>query len=285
MNLASAMRSAVEERLYPAVILHGGTEEARRQAAVDLARTLLCVNPLGRPCPPGEEVCRNCRRVSWPGDDDLFHPDFAVLERNLKTSTSVGATRELLKRAQLSPFEARGQVFVIANAETLTGEAANSLLKVLEEPPDSAPRNFLLLAPSSHDLLPTLRSRSLAIFLGAAEEIDREETARIGEQFAERVTGYAATGAAVYLLSAAEVLAAAGDFKDPRAGRPWAAAAAAVVHAIETDAVPPVVRRRLLGLAQALLTAPAMRLRAVGAQRILEGLVCRHLTAPRSQVV
>jgi hypothetical protein len=285
VNLPAALASAREGRLYPALILHGANPEARREAAIELARTLLCLRDGDRPCPPGETPCRNCRRIHWPDESDLFHPDFAVLERDLKTSTSVSATRELLQKAQVSPFEARGQVFVIADAETLSPEAANSLLKVLEEPPDSAPRNFMLLCPASHDLLPTLRSRSLSIYLGAAEEIDRQAVGEIAAQFAERVSAYAATGAAIYLLSAAESLAQAGNFDDPRAGRPWGNAAAAVLEALRTEAVPPVVRRRLLALADSLLKAPAMRLRAVGASRILEGLVCRHLTAPRSEAV
>ncbi|HEX4960122.1 MAG TPA: hypothetical protein VF173_04740, partial [Thermoanaerobaculia bacterium] len=166
MSLAAALTSARQGRLYPAVILDGGDAEARRQAAVKLARTLLCeAPPEARPC----GVCRHCRRIVWPGEEETaFHPDFQVLERDLKASTSVDATRELLKTAQVSPFEARGQVFVIASAESLTGEAANALLKNLEEPHVSSPRHFLLLAPSRLDLLPTLRSRSLAVFLGAA---------------------------------------------------------------------------------------------------------------------
>ncbi|HEX9944938.1 MAG TPA: hypothetical protein VGG03_23255, partial [Thermoanaerobaculia bacterium] len=145
MNLPAALASARQGRLYPSVILDGGDAEARRRAALDLARTLLCeAPPESRPC----GVCRHCRRIGWPGPGQAgeapFHPDFQVLERDLKVSTSVDATRELLRTAQVSPFEARGQVFVIASAESLTGEAANALLKSLEEPHTSAPRNFFL---------------------------------------------------------------------------------------------------------------------------------------------
>ena len=112
--------------------------------------------------------------------EERFHPDFAWLERDLKTSTSVEATRELLRAAQLSPFEARGQVFVIADAASLSGEAADALLKAIEEPGLTAPRHFLLLAPSRLDLPPTLRSRSLSVFLGAGERPDRSAGRRCG---------------------------------------------------------------------------------------------------------
>ena len=297
MNLPAARETARQGRLYPSVILHGGDAEARRQAALDLARLLLCdAAPDERPC----GRCRNCRRIVWPGSPSAtpggetpFHPDFTVLERDLKTSTSVEATRELLKAAQVSPFEARGQVFVVASAESLSGEAANALLKNLEEPHVSAPRHFFLLAPSRLDLLPTLRSRSLAVFLGPAEPIDREAAEALARAFAAAAGRYAATGAPIYLLAAAEALSGAGGkgekgaWEDPRSGRPWAIAATAVLRALELPAPAGdpaggggeynLPRRRFLALAEALLEGPTLRLRGIAPERILEGFVSRHL--------
>jgi hypothetical protein len=281
MNLGAALDVARLGRLYPSVILHGRGPEARREASLQLARTLLCeAPPEARPC----GVCRNCRRIAWPSESsagaDVFHPDFQVLERDLKTSTSVDATREMLRTAQVSPFEARGQVFVVAAAETLSGEAANALLKTLEEPPTSAPRNFFLLAPSRLDLLPTLRSRSLAVFLGAAETAEEADVEPVARAFAGALSGWLSTGAAIHLLAAAEALGRAGGWEDPRASRPWAVAAAAVVRSLQglpeiPEGAPS--RRALLALAEDLLGAPLLRLRGVGAERILEGLVARHL--------
>lgn len=283
MSWAVALDSAHRGRLYPSVILHGRDATARQQAAVELARTLLCdvPSPADRPC----GVCRHCRRIVWPGapaggGEAPFHPDFQVLERDLKTATSVEATRELLRTAQVSPFEARGQVFVIASAETLSGEAANALLKNLEEPHLSAPRHFLLLAPSTLDLLPTLRSRSLAVFLGPAEPVDAAAVEPLARAFASAAASWARTGSAIYLLAAADTLSGAGGWEDPRAARPWATAAAAVVRSLELDPdTDPAARRSRLALAEALLGGPAWRLRAVSAERILEGLVARHLAS------
>jgi DNA polymerase III, delta subunit len=284
VSLAVALDAARGGRLYPSVILHGRDAAARQAAAVTIARTLLCdVPPPGRPC----GVCRHCRRIVWPGaqaagSEAPFHPDVQILERDLKTATSVEATRDLLRMAQVSPFEARGQVFVIASAETLSGEAANALLKNLEEPHVSAPRHFLLLAPAAMDLLPTLRSRSLAVFLGPAEPVDAAVVEPIARAFAAAAAAWAQSGAAIHLLAAADALSAAGGWEDPRAARPWATAAAAVVRSLEIapDSDPvrgPAERRARLALCEALLGAPALRLRAVPAERILEGLVARHL--------
>ncbi|MFL6293414.1 MAG: hypothetical protein ACJ759_21170 [Thermoanaerobaculia bacterium] len=275
MNLEAALDVARQGRLYPSVILHGRGPEARRDGALTLARALLCeAPPEARPC----GVCRHCRRIVWPsGESDAFHPDFQVLERDLKTSTSVDATREMLRTAQVSPFEARGQVFVVAAAETLSGEAANALLKNLEEPHTSAPRNFFLLAPSRLDLLPTLRSRSLAVFLGAADTAEEAEVEPVARAFAHALSGWFSTGSAIHLLAAAEALGRAGGWEDPRASRPWAVAAAAVLRSLQGVEEGAPSRRALLALAEDLLGAPLLRLRGVGAERILEGLVARHL--------
>ena len=149
MNLPSSLAAARRGELYPSVILDGGGPEARQRAALELSRALLCeVAPEARPC----GVCRHCRRIVWPGGEtESFHPDFQLLERDLKASTSVDATREMLRTAQVSPYEARGQVFVVASAESLTGEAANALLKTLEEPHLSSPPNFRLRPPATAD--------------------------------------------------------------------------------------------------------------------------------------
>ena len=273
MNLEGALGLARRGELYPSLIVHGGEEEDRHEAALELARCLLCEGE-ARPC----GRCRHCRRIAWPGGSvEVFHPDFRVLERDLKTSTSVEAVKSFVQGSHVSPFEARGQVFVVANAETLTGEASNALLKSLEEPPESAPRHFLLAAPSQFDLLATLRSRSLAIYLGSGQTLDRELASRLGAELATAVRAFAETGAGVYLLSAAAVLQQAGSFKDPRAAQPWMIAAQAVLASVAEAEVPAGARRRLLELAQALLTASDLRLRGIPPERILEGLVTRHL--------
>jgi DNA polymerase-3 subunit delta' len=278
MKADGALHLARRGQLYPSVILHGGSPEARRAAALTLARALLCAEDApARPC----GACRHCRRMVWPGagaaeagGTEPFHPDFRVLERDLKTATSVDATRALLQLAQQAPFEARGQVFAVASAETLSGEAANALLKVLEEPPIRAPRHFLLLTPSRLDLLPTLRSRSLEVFLGPAEPLDVEEVEEIARRVASGLETLAAGGPARLLALAAD-LGSAGGFEDPRAGRPWALAAAALRANLEKS--PPELRRGMLALAEDLLAAPDLRLRGIPTDRILEGLVARHL--------
>lgn len=282
MNRAAALDLARRGELYPSVILHGASSEERVETALQLSRALLCeMEPEQRPC----GSCRHCRRTVWPDTEvsrERFHPDFHVLTRDLKTSTSVDATRAFLQPANISPFEARGQVFVVANAETLTAEAANSLLKSLEEPHDTSPRHFFLLTPSRLDLLTTLRSRSLSLYLGPAESVSVEEVADLVDGLATAFTAYARTRSPVYLLVAAQALKGGiRGWEDPRAGRPWTLAAAAVVDLVRNRRVSAGLDRRLLALAEALLKGPALRLRSITPERILEGFLVRYLAGPR----
>lgn len=281
--VAPALELARAGRLYPALILHGGSEAERQTTAVTFARVLLCeLDPEKRPC----GKCRHCRRIATPGGEaePLFHPDFAWLGRDLKTSTSAESTRDFLRAAQLSPYEARGQVFVIAEADSLSSEASDSLLKAIEEPGLRTPRNFLLLAPSRFDLAPTLRSRSLSVFLGSAGRPTGKEfeaAARRLRQSALRAAAADPGAAVLYRLDLAAQLGKSEEFEDPRAAAPWLLAAGLAQAAVVLEDQPPLdpgLRRRLLALAEALLTASPLRLRGIPADRILEGLVAQHLT-------
>ena len=273
-HLESALELARAGRLYPSLILHGGTEGARLQATEVLARALLCdAAPERRPC--GE--CRHCRRIHVDRGAESFHPDFALLARDLKTATSVDATRALLRLTQQAPFEARGQVLVIADAGSLTPEAANSLLKQLEEPPVRAPRNFFLLARVREELLPTLRSRSWAYWLGPADAVPAAAVEEVTAALAPALASLRERPSPLDLLRVAAALEAAGGWEDPRAERPWGVAAGAVL-ACAREAAAAEERRRLLGLAEELLDGAKYRLRSIAPQRVLEALVFRHLS-------
>jgi len=282
VNYARTLTLARQGRLYPAVILHGGGAAERAAAAGELARTLLCeAEPAARPC--GE--CRHCRRLRWPETavESSFHPDFHLLARDLKTATSAEATRQLLRQAQLAPFEARGQVFVVTEAESLSPEAGDALLKAIEEPGLGASRHFLLLAPSRLDLPATLRSRSFALFLGPAEALSEEEIAPLASAFAQALRAREEGAGGLALLAAAAALGGAGGFEEARATRPFHLAAAAVARVAGDGELRPELRRALLDLAGELLVAAPWRLRGIPADRLLEGLVSRHLAPVRSR--
>jgi DNA polymerase-3 subunit delta' len=102
------------------------------------------------------------------------HPDVVLVERGLYSSSVIGASettsvsveqvRRVVRRSGLGPHEGRALVFIVRNAEELTVQAANALLKTLEEP---LPRtHFVLLTSRPSRLLDTVRSRTLAVRFG-----------------------------------------------------------------------------------------------------------------------
>lgn len=278
-RLPAVEAQAREGRLYTSLILHGASHEVRMDQAMRLARILLCASGSGRQ----DCDCRHCRRIRWPLDDTTFHPDVGILGRDLTMATSADSIRKMLRTVRLRPFEARGQVFIVSEAETLTDEAASALLKVLEEPPRSAPRNFLLLCPNPALLLSTIRSRSMSIYMGTPEEPDRDCVLDLGERFASLLHSYAESGSPAFLLAAAQILHQAAGWDDPLAARPWTLSAAALLEAHRRGSLPGTCSGAVLDLAGDLLElGPQIRLRRVPAQRILEGLVVRHLAGASS---
>ena len=130
----------------------GPPGSGRSTAARAFAAALQCVSPdraLGGA--PGCGFCDGCH-TALVGT----HADVEVV-RTEGLSIGVKETRDLVRRAQLSPATGRWQVIVLEDADRLTEGACNVLLKAIEEP---APRTvWLLCTPSIEDVLPTIRSR------------------------------------------------------------------------------------------------------------------------------
>ncbi|MEU7045989.1 DNA polymerase III subunit delta' [Streptomyces varsoviensis] len=152
---AAAEGSAEEitaSKMTHAWLFTGPPGSGRSTAARAFAASLQCVSPdrkLGGA--PGCGFCDGCHTTTVG-----THADVEIVRTDL-LSIGVKETRDLVRRAQLSPAGGRWQVIVLEDADRLTEGAGNVLLKAIEEP---APRTvWLLCAPSLEDVLPTIRSR------------------------------------------------------------------------------------------------------------------------------
>jgi DNA polymerase-3 subunit delta' len=100
------------------------------------------------------------------------HPDVLILPPDPpQLLIKLGQVRTLIQRAHYLPAEAPRRIFILTAANMMK-EAANSLLKILEEPPPSV--HIFILAENPGELLPTIRSRCASVRLGAlpVEEVE-----------------------------------------------------------------------------------------------------------------
>ncbi len=106
-----------------------------------------------------DEPCRTCRLALA-----ARHPDLVVVEPRGRQSLGVDQARETIGASVLAPIEADHKVFLVEEAGSMTEQAANALLKTLEEPSRSTV--FVLVSGAESDLPDTVVSRCRTLFFG-----------------------------------------------------------------------------------------------------------------------
>lgn len=139
--------SLKNDRLSHAYLFVGPAQVGKMTLAINLAQALNCENG-EKPC----GLCTSCKRIL-----DLKHADVQVIDLGEKTEISIDQIRDLERYASLKPFEGKSRVFIIDNADFMSSEAANCLLKTLEEPPPFV--YMILLSTSEKAILSTILSR------------------------------------------------------------------------------------------------------------------------------
>ena len=153
-HIVDYFRRAIEnQHLSHAYIFTGQKGLGKSLFAKELSKALMCQNKKNGHC----DICRNCIRI-----DEHRHPDihWKILDKKDKF-LKIEKIRDLQSTASLSAVESNCKIFVIKDAERMNEEAANCLLKTIEEPTPNT--FFILIANSLSHLKGTIISRCQVI--------------------------------------------------------------------------------------------------------------------------
>ena len=185
MDVYAHIRTLAErEELGHAFLITGPDATEREKLGLFCARALLCEGEGSRPC----GKCAACRKT-----EKGIHPDLLRRERLPDPNNPgkkyrdfrVDQVRELSGEAYVLPNEGKRKVFLLPEADAMTPQAQNALLKILEEPPSYAA--FLLLGRNPGAFLPTIRSRCVSLRAGGnASEGGDPEAAKLAEAWIGR---------------------------------------------------------------------------------------------------
>lgn len=140
-----------------ALLFYGMGGIGKKMLALHFARTFLCTGQGVRPC----GVCESCRLFDI-ANNSFAHPDFYLLTAEEEgKDIKIEQVKEMAKQAAFAPVLSEHKVCVIDDAGQMTVEAANSLLKLLEEPPPGW--LFILITRQAERLLPTVLSRVIRL--------------------------------------------------------------------------------------------------------------------------
>ena len=149
-HLESAMKL---DKVSHAYIINGEKGSGKKLLASAFAQVLQCERKEKDSC--GE--CRSCRQA-----ESGNHPDIIRIVHEKPNSISIDEIREqLVNDVQIKPYSSRYKIYIVPEAEKLTVQAQNALLKTIEEPPFYAV--IILLTVNASTLLPTVLSRCVAL--------------------------------------------------------------------------------------------------------------------------
>ena len=137
--------------LRHAYLFAGPPGLGRRTLALRLAQALNCERPIapGEPC----GICRDCKQI-----EEQRHPDLAVIQAESEGGIlKVDQVREVQHALSLKPYQSKFRVAIFLRFQEANDNAANALLKTLEEAPAHAV--LILTADNPEQLLPTIVSR------------------------------------------------------------------------------------------------------------------------------
>ena len=146
-NIKTVLEKSIKQNKLSHSYLFVGTQGiGKKMIATEFAKMILCLDD--------NKYCNHCK--SCIEFDTNNNPDFVLISPD-GNNIKIEQIRDIQKRIQEKPIISEKKVYIIDNADLMTTEAQNCLLKTLEEPPEFAV--IILIGSNSNTFLPTIKSR------------------------------------------------------------------------------------------------------------------------------
>lgn len=160
-NIKTLLNNSVENKnILHSYLFYGTDGIGKKIFATEYAKMILCNNEGKKPC----DTCKSC--IEFNSNNN---PDFFIIEPE-GNSIKIDQIRQMQKNILEKPITSSKKVYIINEADTMTKEAQNCLLKTLEEPQDFI--IIILVASDENNILSTVKSRCTKIFFQNLENHD-----------------------------------------------------------------------------------------------------------------
>lgn len=165
-----------KDKIKHAILLFGD-ENTCFETANYLAKALLCMSNGQKPC----NTCNACNKIQ-----KNIHPDVKIISSDkAKNSFHVQKVRDIKSDAYIMPNESKYKVYILKNAQTMTTQAQNAILKLLEEPPKNV--IFILTCKNKQELLPTVISRCVCFGVGISDNLEKQKVKNNANELLEAI--------------------------------------------------------------------------------------------------
>ncbi len=162
-EIISRLRNSIEmDKVGHAYILSGKNGSGRNTIAYSFAKALQCESGQSQSC----NGCKSCKQA-----ESGNHPDIIYITHDKPNTISVEEIRtQLVDSMQVKPYSSKYKIYIIKDAEKMTEEAQNALLKTVEEPPEYG--IVIIITSDQEKLLQTIRSRCITLATKPVKEKD-----------------------------------------------------------------------------------------------------------------
>ncbi len=183
------------KKIVNGYIFSGNGITKNYEYAQKFAKMILCLDAKDDAC----NKCKSCLMF-----DDNNHSDYYVINKDANESIKIDEIREMQEKIYEKPITSWKKVYVINNAEKMTVEAQNCLLKTLEEPPEFV--SIILVSNNDNALLTTIKSRCTRLAFTEESKMELTEEAKERYDALEKVFGHVEKYTSVDLLNKLDIL-------------------------------------------------------------------------------